>query len=192
MSVTNLFIKARHGGELRAVASLRFDRNGIDGNVRCSPLRQVLVASQSVMRDCGLNAGDLRENVVVDFGGLYDLPSGTVVQIGDALIRLTFHCEPCKTVLRRVALELILHRRGVLGSFLNAETMSVGDGFVVTEQRCEPIPYALKDRIRWLLDKEGASTVATDLVHQLGLPSSYAGAIGRVAQKLAASRHSGP
>src|SRR5262249_6007355 len=113
------------------------------------------------------------------------------LQIGDALIRLTFHCEPCKTVLRRIALELILHRRGVLGSFLNAGTMSVGDGFAVTEQRCEPIPYALKDRIRWLLDKDGPSAVASDLVHELGLPSSYAGAIGRVAQKLGGSRGSG-
>lgn len=38
----------------------------------------MLIASRSVTAQCGLSAGDLRENVVVDFDSLYELPSGTV------------------------------------------------------------------------------------------------------------------
>jgi hypothetical protein len=59
--------------------------------VSCAPFRQALIASRSVTAELGLRAGDLRENIIVDCDHLYDLPSGTVVQIGRALLRLD--CE---------------------------------------------------------------------------------------------------
>jgi hypothetical protein len=184
MLVTHLFLKHSHGGELQSVDSFDYRTDGIRGNVACSPFRQVLIASQSVMAECGLLPGDLRENIVVDFDALYELPSGTVVRIGQALIRLTFHCEPCKKILDLVPFDRIVHKRGVLGSFLNDGTISVGDLLSVTEQKLEEIPYAVSDRIRWLLKTGDPTAAAVDLVHSIGLPVSSAKAVPALLRKL--------
>ena len=184
MPVTNLFLKRSHGAALQSVDSFDYGTGGIRGNVGCAPFRQVLIASQSVTAECGLQAGDLRENIVVDFDALYELPSGTVVQIGPALIRLTFHCEPCKKILSLVPFQRIVHKRGVLGSFLNEGTISVGDPFSVTEQKLEEIPYAVSDRIRWYLKSRDPSAAALDLVHSIGLPASSAGALPGLLRRL--------
>lgn len=185
MTVTNLFIKRAHGARLEPVAGIDVNREGIVGGVRCSPLRQVLITSRSVTEACGLRAGELRENIVIDSERFYDLPSGTVVRIGTALVRLTFHCEPCKKILHLVDFDRILHKRGYLGCFLNSGRIVVGDAVALTEQKLEAIPYTVKDRIRWFLGKQDATLAAIDLAHGLGLPSSYARAIPRLLDKLA-------
>jgi hypothetical protein len=184
MSVTHLFLKHRHGGALQSLGSFDYGTSGIQGNVACAPFRQVLIASQSVTAECGLQAGDLRENIAVDFDALYELPSGTVVQIGQALIRLTFHCEPCKKILSLVPFDRIVHKRGVLGCFVNDGTISVGDRFSVTELKFEEIPYAVSDRIRWFLRTRGPCAAATDLVHSIGLPVSSARALPGLLRRL--------
>lgn len=188
MTVTDLFVKRAHGKDMQPVDRLQFSTQGLADGVRCSPLRQVLITSRSVSAECGIAPGDLRENVVVEFGGFYDLASGTVIRIGDALIRLTFHCEPCKKILHLVAFDRILHKRGFLGCFLNSGTIALGDQVSVTEQQLEPIPYAVKDRIRWFFGKQNASLAAVDLAHALGLPSSYARAIPRLVENFAVVR----
>jgi len=187
MLVTNLFVKRAHGENLEPVANFEFDENGIVNGVACSPLRQVLVTSRPVTVKCRLNAGDLRENIVVDADELYELPSGTVVAIGSARIRLTFHCEPCKALRKVIEPARIVHKRGVLGCFLNSGTVSIGDNFSVTEQECEAIPYKTTDRIRWLLDNGDVSLASVDLVYALGLPSSYARAMPHILQKLSSA-----
>lgn len=188
MTVTDLFIKRAHGNNMEPVSELQFTPQGLAAGVRCSPLRQVLITSRSVTAECGLEPGDLRENIVVDVDGFYDLPSGTVVRIGQALIRLTFHCEPCKRILHLVTFDRILHKRGFLGAFLNSGTMAVGDPVTITEKRLESIPYAVKDRIRWFMAKKHASLGATDLAHELGFHSSYARALPRLVESLAFAR----
>lgn len=55
-----------------------------------------------------------------------------------ALIRLTFHCEPCRKILKLVDPKTNLHRRGVFGTFLNSGRMRVNDAFAVTELDCTP------------------------------------------------------
>jgi MOSC domain-containing protein YiiM len=184
MPVTHLFLKHSHGGALQSVGSFDYGTTGIRGNVACAPFRHVLIAAQSVMTECGLLPGDLRENIVVDFDALYELPSGTVLRIGQALIRLTFHCEPCRKILSLIPFERIVHKRGVLGSFLNAGTISVGDRFSVTEQKLEEIPYEVSDRIRWFLKTRDRSAAALDLVHSIGLPVSAAKAVPGLLRKL--------
>jgi hypothetical protein len=186
--VTDLFVKRAHGKPMERVPRLQFDPQGLASGVRCSPLRQVLITSAAVSRDCGLRPGDLRENIVVDAEGFYDLASGTVIRIGAALIRLTFHCEPCKKILHLVAFERILHKRGFLGCFLNSGTIALGDPVTVTEQQLEPIPYGVKDRVRWFLCQQNAGLAAAELAYALGLPSSYARAIPRLVENLAVAR----
>jgi len=181
MSVTNLFVKRCHGQAQEAVSVFSYDaQQGIHGNVACARFRQVLIAAQSVTAACGIRAGDLKENIIVDFDELYDLPSGAVVTIGEAVIRLTFHCEPCKKILHLVNFDQIEHRRGVLGSFLNSGRLSVGDSFSVTDRRLEAIPYAMHERIQWILKKQGVSGAASDLAHQIGLPATAAKLISRM------------
>lgn len=188
MSVTGLFLKRKHGAALEAVGSIACSGAGIAGSVRCAPFRQALIASKSVMADCGLKPGDLRENIIVDFDCLYDLPSGTVIKIGGTLLRLTFHCEPCKKILKLIDFDNIVHRRGVFGSFLSGGRISVGDKVVVTDEKLEPIPYAVNERIRWHLKKGGGRAAALDIVHAVGLPSSYARAMPRLLEKFVATR----
>ena len=90
--------------------------------------------------------------------------SGTVIRVGEALIRLTFHCEPCKKIRHLVTFDRILHKRGYLGSFLNSGAISVGDAVTVTEQKLEAIPYAVKDRIRWYFARQNAVPGVKDLL----------------------------
>ena len=184
MTVTRLFDKRAHGTRMEPVHALAFTPQGIATGVRCSPLRQVLITSRAVTEECGLEPGDLRENIEVDLYGLYELPSGSVIRIGEALIRLTFHCEPCKKILHLVGFDEIVHRRGYLGCFLNSGTVALGDAVTITDERLEPIPYAVKDRIRWFLGKQNAALAALDLVHALGLPSSTAMVVPRLVANL--------
>lgn len=185
VTVTNLFIKRAHGAPVEPVAEFDVSPEGIAGGVRCSPVRQVLIMSRPVTEGCGLQAGELRENIVVDCPRFYDLPSGTVVRIGTALVRLTFHCEPCKKIMHLIDFDSILHKRGYLGCFLNSGRIAIGDTVAATEQRLEAIPYAVKDRIAWFLAKQNPGLAAIDLAHKLGLPASYARAIPRLLDKFA-------
>lgn len=174
MQVTNLFLKPAPRQEMRPVKRLLFSRNGINGNVPCQPLRQVLISSLPVANACGLLPGDLRENIVVDDGQLYELQSGAVVEVGEARIRLTFHCEPCKGVLSKIKLRDIVHKRGVLGCFLNSgRKIDVGDRFSVATEQFMPIPYEVKDRIRWYVAQQNTPVAADKLVYEIGLSKSY-------------------
>ena len=184
MTVTRLFVKRAHGTPMEPVRALPFTPRGIAAGVRASPLRQVLITSRAVTAECGLEPGDLRENIEVDLDGLYELPSGSVIRIGEALIRLTFHCEPCKKIMHLVGFDEIVHRRGYLGCFLNGGTVALGDAVTVTDERHESIPYEVKDRIRWFLGKQNAALAVLDLVHALGLPSSSARVVPRLVANL--------
>jgi hypothetical protein len=186
LAVTELFLRRKHGATLEAVTSISCGTNGIVGGIACAPFRQVLIASRPVMAECGLKPGDLRENAVVDFASLYDLPSGTVVKIGRALLRLTFHCEPCKKILHLIDFDAIVHRRGVFASVLRAGEISLGDRFEVTGHTLEPIPYAVNERIRWFLRKHGGRGATRDLIHAIGLPAAYSRAMPRLMAKFLA------
>lgn len=184
MRVTELFVKRRHNAPLEPAPAIWCDANGIADGVRTAPFRQALIVSRSMTAELGLKPCDQRENIMVDCDDLYDLPSGTVVKIGQALLRLTFHCEPCKKILKLVELDRILHRRGVFGMFLNEAPIALGDEFAVTEQTFEEIPYAINDRIRWFLKKHGARCAALDMVHALGLPASSGRTMPRLLAKV--------
>jgi len=184
----SLYIKRKHGAALEGVTSFAFDKHGITNSVACALFRQALIASRSIMTECGLKPSDLRENIIVDYNRLYELPSGTVVKIGQALIRLTFHCELFDKILKLIKYDRIVHRRGVFWTFLNSGQISIGDEFNVTERKFEPIPYAVSERIRWFLKKQMAPAAAKDLIHTIGLPSSYAKAIPRMLEKLLVGR----
>ena len=142
MTVTNLFIKRAHGERLDAISRLAFTTNGIAGGVRYPVLRQVLITSRIVTRELGLAAGDLGENMVLDLDGFDELPSGGVIRIGEALIRLTFHCEPYGKILDLVAFGDVPDKCGWFGRFLNRGTIAVGDAVAITDARRDAPRYA--------------------------------------------------
>ena len=169
---------------MHAVDSLCCTTLGIDLNMRCSPLRQALLTSLPIIHECGLEPGDLRENIVVDFAELYDLPSGSILQVGEAVVRLTFHCEPCKKVLKYGRVRDILHKRGVFSQFLNNGRVSIGDRLMLMPGRAEFIPYDPKERIRWYLARQRQPVMASTLIREVGLPSSYARALPAILKKM--------
>ena len=57
--------------------------------------RQVLVMDRQTLEASGLNPGDLREQITVDFAALETLPVGTHLRIGSATLEVTGPCEPC-------------------------------------------------------------------------------------------------
>lgn len=184
MRVSELFIKCRHDAPMQSVRSIACSTRGIAEGVPCAPFRQALITSRAASAELGFAPGDLRENIVVDCAHLYDLPSGTVIQIGQALLRLTFHCEPCKKLPKRIAFDRIVHRRGVFGMFMNEAVISLGDGFFVTGQRLEEIPYGICERIGWYLTRNKGRAAALDLVHALGLPATSGRMMPRLLAKV--------
>ena len=95
--------------------------------------RQVLVMDRQTLEASGLNPGDLREQITVDFAALETLPVGTHVRVGDATLEVTGPCEPCthigKLNGRPNAVEFkksLEGRRGQLAKVIAVE----GDGFI--------------------------------------------------------------
>lgn len=183
-AVTSLLLKPTRGKPLVRVASFEFDKIGIAGNAICPPLRQVLLLPSSVLREFRLSPGDLRENIVVDYASLHELSSGTVIRLGAARIRLTFHCEPCSRIGDVVNIKRIAHRRGYLGCFLNAGTLRVGDSLDPIGPLFEPIPYDLKERIVWYLERQKAPVPLTVFLREVGLSSSYGRAVPALLNRL--------
>ncbi len=183
--VTHLLLKPERMTPLASVSALRFTTEGIVGGVVANPLRQVLILQSDTLGRFGLSPGDIRENVIVDTDDLYSLTSGTVIKLGDAEIRLTYHCEPCGRVTPYAKPKDLLHKRGYLGSFLNSGILNLGDEFSVLDQRFEEIPYELPERIVWFLEKTYEESVTSlELLYGLGLSISYARALPAILRRI--------
>lgn len=175
--VNHLLIKFAHKLPLTPANQLQFSTEGISGNVLTGPLRHVLILPKNTSDEFNLKPGDLKENLIIDYPQLHHLPSGTVLQIGQAQIRLTFHCEPCSRIKDKVSLKNIQHKRGYLGQFLNKGVLYIGDQIKNLGGLHEPIPYAAKDRVRaYLLTRVKPITV-TELLFECGLSLPYARAV---------------
>ncbi len=183
-TVKHLFLKNKNSLQMKEVESLTIGKGGIAGQAPRLPLRQILIVPQQTLSEFGLQPGDIFENVVVDGADLHHLESGTVIEIGQIRIRLTFHCEPCWKISKKVSPRKIMHRRGVLGSFLNSGSIKIGDSLVIREKSFESIPYELKDRIKWYLNKQTQPVAASKLVFDIGLSNAYCRAIPSIIRNI--------
>lgn len=183
MKVRNLFLKSQKGKPLIAVDSIKANYNGLTGNTPCSPLRQVLILPSQTLSAFSLQPSDLRENIVVDGFDIHSLDSGTVLSIGNVKIRLTFHCEPCRVIKNIVNIKEMHHRRGVLGSIVDEGNIHQGDQIRIDGQLFESIPYSIKDRIKWYLDKISKPVYVSQLVFDIGLSRTYCRAIPRIVKQ---------
>jgi MOSC domain-containing protein YiiM len=95
--------------------------------------RQVLVMDRQTLESAGLRAGDLREQITVDFAVLETLPVGTRLRIGNATLEITGSCEPCTHIGTLNGREDVAEfkqslegRRGQLGRIVAVD----GDGMI--------------------------------------------------------------
>jgi hypothetical protein len=142
-TILHVFYKSAHYGPMEEVHALYLSPCGIPGSVRTSRNRQLLILPSSVLKEFGLKAGDLRENVVIDddgIGPLHTIPSGTVISLGTTLIRLTKHCEPCTRIKHLVDLNAIRGKRGYLATVLDTGTIRVGDVASIYRVCTDPQP----------------------------------------------------
>lgn len=156
-----------------------FDVNGVAGGVKCLPLRQVLIVPTRTIKTFGVRPEMLRANIIVEYDSLHSLRSGTVLQIGQALIRLTFHCESCDKLRPFVLPKKIAHNRGFLGLFLNAGNIRIGDPITVVNTSFEEIPFNPTERIRWYLRSAKTKIASTTLLEHIGFSRSYARVLPR-------------
>lgn len=99
--VISLHVLSTHGerpqprAEVRALVGAGLEGD-LHGKGRAAGTgRQVLVMERQTLESAGLRAGDLREQITVDFDLLETLPVGTRLRIGNAVLEITGPCEPC-------------------------------------------------------------------------------------------------
>ena len=179
MQVLKLFLKIAPQHPLAECASLTLQKGiGIVGDYHAqvgSP-RQILLADQGSLQTLGLQPGNLRENILID-GDLTMLASGTVLQVGNARIRLTFLCEPC-AYLNQVRSGLAKHigpRRGYLGRAVRDGSIHVGDAVMPIPDRFPAIPQDNACRFYDFVARIPAGKVVrtTEVLLSLGMTQSY-------------------
>ena len=181
--IVSLFIKAEKGRPLSrphdGKLSLRA-RFGIEGdaNAGAAGPRQVLLVAMETLHEFKLQPGDLRENVVVAGLPLDNLPSGSVLELGDsAAVRLTYHCEVCKYIgtLGVKPIQSLENRRGFLAVVLTGGVVCEGDPVRVLPMRCDPVSDRTSDRFLWVVKQIPFGKVMTykQIVDVLGVSRSY-------------------
>jgi MOSC domain-containing protein YiiM len=181
--ILNIFHKPQRRAPMVEVPSISVSSDGIDGSVPSAPIRHVLIVPSSTLEEFSLKPGDLRENLVIDdsaIGALHSFRSGTVLEVNGVLIRLTVHCEPCGRIGHLVNTKAITHKRGYLGTFLTPGAIHIGDSIRTRGVQYEPVPYDLKERISWYLNKQVLPVEVTTLVRDIGLSLSYCRAMPRL------------
>ena len=108
---------------------------GVEGDHHAKPRssRQVLFMAEENCDAFGLAPGEVRENIVTRGIDLQALPSGTRLEIGDAVFEITKDCEPCVFIERlRPGLRAQMERRrGMLARVLRSGEIRVGDAITL-------------------------------------------------------------
>jgi len=171
---TDLSTDARQGGEVVALFKRRTTRSrvatldfvagrGIVGEdaARTSSSRHVLLASAGAIVRLGLEPGALGENLLVD--GLCELESGTTLRVGTATIRITVHCETCRSLVQKTGLPASQLRplRGVLAIVVGSGNVQQGDSVVVQARRYLALSTTFAGRLAQLIDSIPPGQVAS-------------------------------
>ncbi|PZV11484.1 MAG: hypothetical protein DCF22_14415 [Leptolyngbya sp.] len=194
MHVAKLFIKVQSSSRL-VVERQRLDlvqELGIqtDKNARVGSPRQMLMVDLLTLETFGLQPGLLQENVLLD-GVLEPFVSGQVIQIGEALIRPTFLCEPCNYLetLQKGLAKRIVGRRGWLGMVVKSGEIAIGDRVVPTSLQLPALSDDTRIRFHEFVARIPPGKVATtaDLVLALGVSRAYYRSFPSLIKKTAAS-----
>jgi MOSC domain-containing protein YiiM len=104
---------------------------GLEGDTkgRAGSRRQVLIVPSELLDEFGLHPGDTRENLTVRGLDVNELPGGTLVRVGEALLESTISCTPCGFIdrIRPGLKEELRGRRGMLFRVLEGGAVHQGD-----------------------------------------------------------------
>ena len=121
----------RHEPAVAVPAVRALADHGFEGDAHARPGsdRQLLLMDKETLDTLGLAPGALKENLTVAAFPLYDQPSGMLLRVGDAVLRLTGPCTLCaKTEAIRPNLrQELLGRRGMLARVVEGGEIRVGD-----------------------------------------------------------------
>jgi alkylated DNA nucleotide flippase Atl1 len=184
MRLLHLFQKRHSGDRVEPVDRLTLVQGkGIldDVSAQIGSPRQVLFTGLPVLQQFGLEPGTLQENIVLD-ETVEQFQSGQVLQLGaDALVRLTFLCEPCAS-LEKVQPGLtrrLRGKRGFLGMVVRDGVVQVGDRVQLTDYQFPVIPETNRERFAEFVARipQGKVVDTKNLLLALGQTASYARAI---------------
>ncbi|BAY24034.1 hypothetical protein NIES2100_38270 [Calothrix sp. NIES-2100] len=192
-SILHLFIKPKHGSEMREVESINLKiGHGIEGDINADPIspRQILVVRHEDIIDLAIPPGELRENIVIAGVESENFTPGALISCDSgAAIRLTFHCEPCKRIANLVAsLKTIQRKRGILGVIINSGQLSVGNNVQIQTEKLRALSEKPYERFLDFLVKVPSGKVVTykQIIKVIGVDNSYLRAIPTYLKKTSA------
>jgi MOSC domain-containing protein YiiM len=118
------------------VASARALENfGLEGDrhAKSDSKRQVLLIETETLERLGLRVGEVKENITTRGIVLMNLPVGTRLRVGEAILEITGVCHPCERMeeLRSGLREELSGQRGMLARVAQSGTLNVGDAILV-------------------------------------------------------------
>jgi MOSC domain-containing protein YiiM len=127
--------------QAQAVADLGFVG---DAHAKQRSRRQLLLMSIDDLNAFGLRPGDVRENIAVAGLDLMTLAHGQRLCIGDAVLEMTYACEPCERMdeLRPGLRAAIDGRRGMLARVVASGLIRAGDRIVLVAPQTATTPKA--------------------------------------------------
>jgi MOSC domain-containing protein YiiM len=115
--------------------ALAIENRGLDGDRHAKPnsRRAVLLMEHETLQHLGLAPGDVREQVTVKGLGLMQLPFGSRLRVGDAVLEVAGPCAPCTRMDEiRTGLKHDLEgRRGRFVRVVQGGSFAVGDTFTI-------------------------------------------------------------
>lgn len=136
--VAQLFVAAaRRSPMVERIAVQAIANRGFEGCVHGRPgsRRQVLLVEGEMLRELGLSAGVVRENITTEGIRLGELESGRRLRIGGAVLEVTVPCEPCDKMdaIRPGLQDELQGRRGTLCRVIENGLIRRGDALDVIE-----------------------------------------------------------
>ena len=129
--VKALFVNRRKGCSPESVQSVTATKAGLEGDYHAEDRgkRQILIQSESILGEFGLQPGQLFENMLVDGLEVMNLPEGQRFRVGEATIEITIPCAPCSQMNRvRPGLRADIDgKRGRFALVVSPGEINVGD-----------------------------------------------------------------
>jgi alkylated DNA nucleotide flippase Atl1 len=182
--IDTLFTKVAHGKSSLSADELSLNKGeGIQTDVACSSAspRQVLLIRVEELAAFNLPSGYLKENIAIAGLCADEFQPGRLIQFKDgAVVHLTFHCEPCKSIASRIPdLTSIIRRRGLLGVVTQSGKLSVGQECKSTASNFDAMSSIPRERVCQIVSRipRGKVLDYTTLLLVAGLQRVYFRAI---------------
>ncbi|WP_251959134.1 MGMT family protein [Nostoc commune] len=183
-SIMHLFTKVKLGSAMVELKILNLKvGHGIEGDINADTIspRQVLIVRSEDIFDLSIKPGELRENIVIQGIELDNFIPGSLLTFeSGAVIRLTFHCEPCKRIAYLVeSLKSIQSKRGILGVVIKSGKIHVGSNFQVQANKFPALSENPYERFLDFIIKIPSGKVVTykQIIKAMGVDNSYLRAI---------------